>query len=197
MGEWLSSRGVAFRCIEYTPIEHENSRFISFSVAFDRSPIAIFSLLFENRMRQPGYFWHNIGKASDEWWEYLVQTGQITTGFECQPGDQGEKILRGFIKSDTVVAYSRRFGAIGWGIISAPDSYRLLQPGCKDDRLNGEHLHRLNIDWKYTVDKLENAIAPALLLEKYGIFHPRSTSVSIDPQKAKRMIADMQNISRE
>ena len=68
MGEWLSDKGVAFRCITYTPIEYENKRFVSFSVAFDRTPEAIYPLAFKSTLRQPGCFWHNIGKTSDKWW---------------------------------------------------------------------------------------------------------------------------------
>ncbi|OHB55207.1 MAG: hypothetical protein A2Y12_09280 [Planctomycetes bacterium GWF2_42_9] len=143
-------------------------------------------------MRQPGYFWHNIGNPSDQWWQYLLKTGQIATSFDCQPGDQGEKILRNYIKGDTVIAYARKFGALGSGIINNPDSYRLIAAGSKDDLADGHYLHRLQIDWKCTVPNIESAINPALLLEKYGIFHPRSTSVSIDPQRARRLIADMQ-----
>jgi hypothetical protein len=37
MGEWLSGKGVSFRCIAYTPVEVHGQKFISFSVAFDRS----------------------------------------------------------------------------------------------------------------------------------------------------------------
>jgi hypothetical protein len=192
MGEWLSSRGVAFRCIEYTPVEYENKRLLSFSVVFDRSPESLFPLSFESSIRQPGYFWHNIGQSSDQWWGYLIKSSQIATCFDCQPGDQGEKILKRYIKDDIIIAYARKYGAVGWGVIKNPNSYKLLQVGCKEDILEGEYLHRLNIDWKYTLSKIEDAVKPADLIEKYGIFHPRSTSVRIDPKKAKKMIANMQ-----
>ena len=193
MGEWLSSKGVAFRCIEYTPIELEGKRFLSFSVAFDRSPESIFTISFESSIRQPAYYWHNIGmKRNNDWWSYLVKTGQIAASFECQPGDQGEKILKNYIKDDTIIAYTKGYGAAGWGIIKNPDSYKLLKPGVEDDILNGEHLHRLDIDWQYTVKKLEDAVKPAELLDKYGIFHPMSTSVRIDPNKARQLIKNMQ-----
>ena len=192
MGEWLSSKGVAFRCIEYTPIELEGKRFLSFSVAFDRSPESIFPIDFRPVIRPPAYYWHNVGmKGNNDWWSYLVKTGQIATSFECQPGDQGENILKNYIKGDTIIAYVKEYGAAGWGIIKNPDSYKLLNPGDKDDFLNGVHLHRLNIDWQCTVDKIEDALRPAELLKKYGIFHPMSTSVRIDPNKAKQLLKDM------
>ena len=193
MGEWLSSNRVAFRCIEYTPIEYNGKRFLSFSVAFDRCPDAIFPISFESQIRQPGYFWHNIGWPRNDWWNYLVETGQITTSFDCQPGDQGEKILKSYIKDDIIIAYAKGHGAVGWGIIKNTDSYRLLKTGDRDDFPKNYHLHRLNIDWQYTVKKIEDAIKPAELLEKYGIFHPRSTSVRIDSNKAKHLLKNMQN----
>jgi hypothetical protein len=193
MGEWLSSRGIAFRCIEYTPIEHDGKRFLSFSVAFDRCPEAIFPLAFHSQIRQPGYFWHNIGIASDKWWSYLVQAGQIAACFDGQPGDQGEKILKNYIQGDTIVAYATKHGAVGWGVIKNPASYRLLKAGCKDDIADGDYLHRLDIEWKYTAATIADAISPKKLLDNYGIFHPRSTCVRIDPNKAKHLINNMPN----
>jgi hypothetical protein len=85
----------------------------------------------------------------------------------------------------------RKKGELAYGLIKAPSSYKLLKPRCKEDVRNGIHLHRLRIEWKYAVDKIEDAISPGRLLEKYGIHHPRSTSVRIDPQKARRLVADM------
>ncbi len=193
MGEWLSGRGIAFRCIEYTPIEHDDKRFLSFSVAFDRCPEAIFPLAFRSQIRQPGYFWHNIGDASDKWWHHLVKTGQIATGFDGQPGDQGEKILKNYIQGDTIVAYATKHGAIGWGVIKNPASYRLLKAGCKDDIHGGELLHRLDIEWKYRAATIAEAITPKELLDNYGIFHPRSTCVRIDSKKAEHLINNMPN----
>ncbi|MCK5173905.1 MAG: hypothetical protein KAR47_10970, partial [Planctomycetes bacterium] len=125
------------------------------------------------------------------WWNYLVDSGQITASFDCQPGDQGEKTLKRYIKDDIIIAYARKHGAIGWGVIKNPNSYKLLKPGAKEDILNGHHLHRLNIDWKFATDKIEDAVKPADLIEKYGIFHPRSTCVKVNSQNAKKLIADM------
>ena len=193
MGEWLSGRGVAFRCIEYTPIEYGKERFISFSIAFDRCPEAIYPLSFQSQTRQPGYFWHNIGDAHDQWWRHLVKTSQISTGFDNQPGDQGERILKNYIRGDTIVAYAKKYGAVGWGKIENPASYRLLEAGCAEDVSGGRLLHRLGIEWKYTAASIADAIGPKELLKNYGIYHPMSTCVKIDPQKAKNLIKDMQN----
>ncbi|MHC4145978.1 MAG: hypothetical protein ACYSUD_14480 [Planctomycetota bacterium] len=193
MGEWLSSRGIAFRCIEYTPIKYDDKRFISFSVAFDRCPEAIYPLSFQSQTRPPGYFWHNIRYARDQWWRHLVKAGQISTGFDNQPGDQGERILKNYVVGDTIVAYAKRHGAVGWGTIRNPSSYRLLEVGCDEDMSSGRQLHRLGIEWKCAAASIADAVGPKELLENYGIFHPRSTCVRIDPKKAKHLIKDMQN----
>lgn len=187
MGEWLSEKGIPFRCIEYTPIEHQNEYFLSFSVVFDRSSNAIYPLSFQSSLRCPGYFWHNIGNTEKAWWDYLVKTNQISTSFDCQPGDQGEKILKKYIKGDCILAYAKKYGFVGYGIIEDPNSYKLIEAGSSDDILNGYHLHRLSINWKATVP-LEKAISPSVMQEEFGIIHPRSTSVSINGEKAKKLI---------
>jgi hypothetical protein len=67
-----------------------------------------------------------------------------------------------------------------------------MQPGGKDDILHGFHLHRLDVDWKWVARDLKNAIGPQKLLDDYGIFHPRSTCAKIAPEKARKLILDMQ-----
>jgi len=195
MGEWLSSKRVAFRCIQYTPIEIGKQRFLSFSVLFDRAPDSIYPLSFESRARSSGYFWHNIGKASDKWWKYLIEKEQISTSFECKPGDQGEKLLKSYVFGDTIIAYATGHGAIGYGIIENPGSYKLIKPNTPDDKLKGKHLHRLNVQWKYCSPTLEDGIRADHLRNEYGIYHPVSTSSRIDGIKAKKLIKDMQNKS--
>ncbi|MFC1762186.1 hypothetical protein ACFL6U_08900 [Planctomycetota bacterium] len=91
------------------------------------------------------------------------------------------------------IAYARKYGAIGWGVTKSPSSYRLLQPGSKEDVLDGLHLHRLDMAWKWATRDLKNAICPQEFLAKYGIFHPRSKRVKIASDKARQFIADMAN----
>jgi hypothetical protein len=195
MGEWLSNHGVSFRCIEYTPVEIENRRFLSFSVAFDRSPEPLFPIAFSSSAREPGVFWHNIARADNEWWNFLVQNSQIPACFSDEPGDQGEKILTSYISGDLIVAYATRYGAVGWGVIENPSSYKLLRPGDSGDKLNGSCLHRVGIKWKATVAKLSDGISPDAVRQKYGIYHPLSTSVSIDKRKSQGLINELSALS--
>lgn len=189
MGKWLGSCGVAFRCVEYTPFEINDEYFFGFSIAFDESPPSIYPLSFQSELRTPKYFWHNIG-GKQEWWTYLVKKGQISTGFSNEPGDEGERILNSYIEGDTILAYASRYGAIGWGEIEKP-KYKLLAPGSKEDKLGGTHLHRLNIKWRNVVEKLEDGFSASLVRNEFDIYHPVSTSVSVDDEKAKRLIAKM------
>lgn len=194
MGEWLSNNGVAFRCIQYEPTEIHDKKFISFSIAFDRSKDILNPLAFNATAREPSYYWHNIARAHQEWWEYLVAEEQIPACFDSAPDDQGAKILRSYISGDVIVAYCKGFGAIGWGIIEKPESYKLVKIGSNEDRLQGECRHRISIKWKAVVPKLSNGIKPAQVRDQFDIYHPLSTSVSIDPFKAKRLIEKLNMI---
>ena len=191
MGEWLSNNGVAFRCIQYEPAEINDKRFLSFSISFDRSKDILNPITLGSTAREPSYYWHNIARADQKWWEYLVDKKQIPACFDSAPGDQGEKILTGYISGDVIVAYSKGHGAIGWGIIEKPETYHLATPGDAEDKLNGDCLHRLSIKWKATASKLSNGIRPSEVRDKFDIYHPLSTSVSIDPFKAKRLIDEL------
>ncbi len=188
MGEWLSNNSVAFRCIQYQPCEIDNQRFVSFSVSFDRSKDILNPLILGTITREPRYYWHNIAKADQKWWELLVSKKQIPACFDSMPGDEGERILTGYIAGDTIIAYASGYGAVGWGVIEKPSSYCLIEKGSSEDYLDGDCMHRLSINWKTTAEKLGNAITAKDVREKFEIYHPMRTSVSIDSAKAKELI---------
>ena len=191
MGKWLGENGVAFRCVTYTPFEIDGDRFLSFSLAFDQSPGSIYPLSFQTRARGPEYYWHNIGVAEKDWWAYLRTSGQIAASFTDQPGDRGEQVLKKYIKGDHIIAYASGYGAVGWGTIEKPQSYRLLTRGEIEDKQGGKYLHRLSICWGGVAPSLDRGIPPAEVRDHYGIHHPRTTSVPIDRGKATRLIEEM------
>jgi hypothetical protein len=188
IGEWLSSKGVAFRCIEYLPVEVSGTKLLSFSIAFDRSPEGLYPVKFASATREPGIFWHNIAKADEGWWQFLVNSGQIPASFENTPGDQGERILRRYIAGDIVVAYVTGFGAIGWGIVEDPNSYHLLRLRDKGDYLHGDCRHRLAVNWKAAAGHLKDALSADEVRRDFGIYHPISTSVLMKYADGKRLI---------
>lgn len=191
MGDWMSSKGVAVRCIAYHPVEVAGNRYLSFSVAFDRSPSNLFSLTFSSSTREPGVFWHNISDTDPAWWAYLVKHNEIATSFQNEPGDAGEKILRRYIAGDVIVAYAKGFGAVGWGVVENPSTYRLLRKGDGGDVLNGSALHRLQVQWKATAKTLDESMSADAIRKTYGIHHPISTSVSMNPEAGRRLTAEL------
>ena len=191
IGEWLSSKGVAFRCISYTPIEISGKKMLSFSIAFDHSPEGLFQLSFSSNAREPEIFWHNIANTNPEWWKFLRTKGQIPACFQNSPGDQGEKILTKYIEGDTIIAYAKGYGAIGWGLIENP-KYRIIPVGDpSDDKLNGNCRHRINITWKAVAKSLSEGLAPEVVRNQFGIYHPISTSVSINRQNGLLLINEL------
>jgi hypothetical protein len=191
MGEWLSSKGVAFRCVRYTPFEKSGTRMLSFSVAFDRSPDSLFDLSLPSKFREPAIFWHNIARANQGWWEFLRTKGQIPACFENMPGDQGEKVLTKYIEGDRIIAFAKGFGAIGWGIVENPN-YRLVRLGDNlDDKLDGDCRHRINIRWKATAKNLKEGLPSDRIYKEFNIYHPVSTSVSIRTQDGERLIKEL------
>jgi hypothetical protein len=190
IGEWLSSKGVAFRCMAYIPVEISGVRMLSFSVAFDRSPDSLFDLSFSSKFRGPAIFWHNIARADQKWWEFLRTEGQIPACFDNTPGDQGEKVLTKYIEGDRIIAFAKGYGAVGWGIIKNP-KYRLLPLGHQWDKLNGECRHRVDIEWKATARNLQNGLSSDVIRKEFNIYHPISTSVSIHMQDGERLIKEL------
>lgn len=139
-------------------------------------------------------YWHNIGGNNDKWWSYLKANNVITCGFEDKAGDEGEKILTSYRKGDTIIAYASGFGVIGWGVIKEYPTYRLIEAGSPEDVGNGNHMHRLNIEWQCVADKIEDAISAGDVLSKFDIHHPVKTSVHIsDKEMAKLLIQEIEN----
>ncbi len=188
LGEWLCSKDVAFRCISYFPVQVGDERFLSFSIAFDRAPESLYSLIFDSPVREPGYFWHNIAKADNAWWKSLVSLGQIPACFDDLPGDQGEKLLRKYIPGDIVVAYAKGFGAVGWAVVDDVGSYRLVPEGGAGDTLCGKCRHRLAVKWKAVASDLSFGLPADEIRQQFGIYHPISTSVSMNPLYGKRLV---------
>ena len=190
MGEWLSSKGIPFRCITYSPVEIEKKKLLSFSVVFDRANETLYPIKFASPAREPGYYWHNIASADQDWWNCLIDNQQIPACFEDLPGDQGEKILTGYIPGDTIVAYAKGFGAVGWGVVTDPAEYQLIAVGDKGD-LDGTCRHRLQVEWRATAKALNDGVSPGTVRRQFDIYHPISTSVSIDAEKCLNLIERM------
>ncbi len=196
IGEWFASNDVPFRCIRYTPIELQESRYLSFSVVFDRSVESLYPLIFRSKMREPGFYWHNISYADARWWQFLVKNSVLPACFDSAPGDPGERIMKSYIKGDTVLAYASGYGCIGWGTIDedGEDSYKLLPLGDPDDVMKGDCRHRRKINWKATAKKLSDALHHQEIKNSFGIYHPIQTRVSIEKSKGKQLVEKLSNL---
>ena len=201
MGEWLADRGVPFRCIRYTPIEIDKRKFISFSIAFDRSKEFTYRL--SPGRTSIGYFWYNIGKppglggysieALDKWWGFLKKEGLITAGFSNQPGDRGEEILKSFQQGDFILVYCSNRGAIGWGVVKS-QKYELVEAGRDEYAKSEDHLHRLyGIEWKAVASSVKDAIPADEVNKEYGIYHPFQTKSGIKNSAAAKKLIDTMN----
>lgn len=133
--------------------------------------------------REPGTFWHNIGHhvelPDDTWWRTLKERGEICASFDNEPDDKGERLLRGYITGDRVIAYASGHGAIGWGLIELP-TYRLLGVGDPGD-IFPEHFqrHRLDIAWKAVAAMVTDAVSQNEIMARFNIHHPISTRARV------------------
>jgi hypothetical protein len=191
MGEWLSDKGVGFKCIQYSVSNHEDgTQYIDFSVVFDRSPESAFPLSFSAMQREPKYFWYNIGTTEPKNWACLKEQSIVSAGFDGKEDDKGNRLLNSFIPGDVLIAYANGYGAIGVAEIpkSSSSNYLLLENPIANDPVSEYHLHRLNVEWKCTTDdNFSGSITPADARNQFNIHHPYTTSCSIESDKAKRL----------
>lgn len=200
MGEWLSSQGVAFRCIQYVPFKIADRTFLSFSVRFDRSKESLYQLSWEPR--DPQFYWHNIAHspiglndhdidAEDQWWRHHREEGMISASFNNEPGDAGDRILNSYHAQDTVIAYASGYGAIGWGVVQTP-TYRLVNPEYDRFSASGQLRHRLKgIQWQHVAVSVSDAIPANELKEKFGLNHPIQTRSKIRRDRAEALVREM------
>ncbi|NMM41477.1 hypothetical protein [Pseudoalteromonas arctica] len=197
MGEWLSDKGVGFKCIQYSVSNHEDgTQYIDFSVVFDRSPESTFPLSFSAMQREPKYFWYNIGTTETKNWACLKEKSIISAGFDGSEHDKGDRLLNSFIPGDILIAYANGYGAIGVAEISqlSGSGYTLLSESQPNDPVSQYHLHRLKVKWLYTsADDFSGGIPPSEVKSQFEIHHPYTTSCSISAHKAKRLVKGLKD----
>jgi hypothetical protein len=116
----------------------------------------------------------------------------VSASFNNEPGDAGERILNSYIANDTVIAYASEYGAIGWGVVEAPN-YKLVKPEYDRFSASGQLRHRLKgIQWKQVASSVADAIPSKELKEKFGLGHPIQTKSKIRRDQAEALIREMQ-----
>ncbi|AWB67277.1 hypothetical protein C2869_12870 [Saccharobesus litoralis] len=196
MGEWLSEKGVAFKCIQYAVFQDSNNQpYIDFSVVFDRSSESTFPLEFSALNREPKYHWYNIGTTVPTKWRFLKENSFVSAGFDGQEGDKGTQLLESFVKDDILIAYVNGFGAVGVAKVAKADAggYQLLKGPKEGDPISEDHWHRLEVKWLYVADdNFSNSVKPAEFKQEFDLHHPYTTSCSIADDKAKKLIQLLQ-----
>ena len=115
-----------------------------------------------------------------------MKKGEIPTGFDNSPGDEGERILRSYVKGDRIVAYANKYGALGWARIEET-AYRLIPEDAEDAKV-GYHRHRLKVVWQSHTKRIEDGIRPEEFERSLGIVHPRRTSNRIKDEAGQKLI---------
>ncbi|MEI6747421.1 MAG: hypothetical protein WCL34_15775 [Methylococcaceae bacterium] len=131
----------------------------------------------------------NIGNCDNrdehqEWWKYLLDNNVIAAGFDGEPLDDGERILRKRIgEGELIFAYAsldpgyHDHGYVGVGLAKSRETYKLLDPSMPQP-------HRRDIQWLYYVESLGDAM-PA---KEIGVPYPVSTWQSINDDKAEKIL---------
>lgn len=130
------------------------------------------------------YHLFNIGgKGTDPQWQWMLEEGVITAGFKNQPGDKGEKILRGLPEGDLVVAYANRRGYVGIGRIQPEDTYRLILESELPTWKGARHLHYRSVEWLWVVQSLNNAVPISVAEDRF----PRHTCENLEAPLGDRI----------
>lgn len=135
------------------------------------------------------YHLFNIGgKGTDPQWQWMLEEGVITAGFKNQPGDKGEKLLRGLPEGDLVVAYANRRGYVGIGRIQPEDSYRLIPEAELPTWKGARHLHYRSVEWLWVVQSLNDAVPISVAEDRF----PRHTCESLETALGDRIKGQLQ-----
>lgn len=113
------------------------------------------------------------GGDVNEWWAENVWRGVITTGFDGEPGDEGEKHLRAMDEGDRVLAYVSGYGYVGVGRVLGDSTYRLhasVPPGSVST-----HQHERRVRWEYVICDVRGAINE----QDANLHHPMKTRLPV------------------
>lgn len=140
------------------------------------------------------YHLFNIGgKGTDPQWQWMLEEGVITAGFKNQPGDKGEKILRGLPEGDLVVAYANRRGYVGIGRIQPEGTYRLILESELPTWKGARHLHYRSVEWLWVVQSLNDAVPISVAEDRF----PRHTCESLETALGDRIKEQLQQEAEE
>jgi hypothetical protein len=191
IGSWLSENGISFKCISFRPLEVDNKKFLNFSVSFEDSPLGFRTLQVLKQARadrSQKVFWHNIGYADQNWWDYLQKEQIITSCFENldSPTSRGYQLLSEYAPNDKIFAYATGYGAVGFGVLPSDAKQQYKDHGLTE--FTDQHYHRMPIKWKVSLP-LKNAITPSEL-RSMGLYHPYATKQGMGNEEGALKLAE-------
>lgn len=136
------------------------------------------------------WFWINAGNSSRESvdqitarWDAWQVRGVVSVGFRENPG-KAVAALRPLAPGDRILAYVSGLGAVGAGVVAPGASLSVIseQESQRSPSL-GHHRHVLAVNWDRVVDDIKDAVSPAVVVERYGLFHPSSTRQQISQRE--------------
>jgi hypothetical protein len=136
------------------------------------------------------YHRFNIGKPIDAkdlnaWWAENIDRGVITTGFDGQPGDEGEVHLRALNGGDWILAYVSGKGFVGAGRVKGIDTYKLHPALPRATHSN--HKHERGVNWQYVIRDVDEAIGE----NEAGLHHPIPTRQRVPDQEAAKHLIEL------
>lgn len=131
------------------------------------------------------YHVFNIGAPNTtDWWQENLDRGVITAGWDGDPGDRGELVLRDMDEGDWVLAYANGHGYVGVGIVESEDSY-YLHPA-RLPHSESDHQHERAVRWIHAVQDISRAVT----ITEAGRQAPRQTKErERDAVKSESIIA--------
>ena len=165
--------------------------FISLSIEFDQLSNKKKKLYFNspvNKGREPEIYWFNIGFENQEALDEMKNHKFISAGFDGVDGDREDQIMNSFIKGDSIVAYASKYGVVGYGKVNV-GTYELIKLNSPDDYFNGDHLHRIKVDWINIKNSLNDAIKAKELKEIVGISNPIQTKQLFPKTKIQDLLS--------
>ena len=103
------------------------------------------------------YHIFNIGAPNTAaWWQENLHRGVITAGWDGDPGDRGEVVLRDMDEGDWVLAYVSGHGFVGAGIVGSEDTYFLHPTPLKNSE--STHQHERAVRWTHAVQDVSQAV---------------------------------------
>lgn len=153
-GSYMSSHEFAFKAIRYYGTKVSGETLIEFSTEFETFSKYSYSLKDVKNIkstasisRKPTVFFHDIGHADEKWWNFLQKTNVITASYDNyeSPVCRGYQLLHQYVPGDTIIAFSKEHGILGYGSVTSKGYAYRNHDICA---FANTHYHTLSVEWE-------------------------------------------------